>query len=120
MFRFILAPTANALVYTRHSNITWVTRAGFASYKTVEYITTQGFACDVMAAMLVDRNNKIFLLWELTPFLCKLCEIIFFCFVHQHGGNANHLLTREDEHRPLLKGTFSIGDEDVNKNVRKQ
>ena len=23
-------------------------------------------ACDVMAAMLVDRNNKIFLLWELT------------------------------------------------------
>ena len=23
-------------------------------------------ACDVMAAMLVDRNNTIFLLWELT------------------------------------------------------
>ena len=23
-------------------------------------------------------------------FLCKLCEQIFFCFVHQHGGNANH------------------------------
>ena len=22
--------------------------------------------CDVMAAMLVDRNNKIFLLWEFT------------------------------------------------------
>ena len=43
-----------------------------------------------MAAMLVYRNNKIFLLWELT-FLCKLCEQIFFCFVHQHGGNANHL-----------------------------
>ena len=31
------------------------------------------FACDVMAAMLVYRNNKIFLLWELLiPFLCKL------------------------------------------------
>ena len=25
------------------------------------------------------------------PFLCKRCEQIFFCFVHQHGGNANHL-----------------------------
>ena len=24
------------------------------------------FACDVMAAMLVHRNNKFFLLWELT------------------------------------------------------
>ena len=24
------------------------------------------FACDVMAAMLVVRNNKIFLLWEFT------------------------------------------------------
>ena len=23
-------------------------------------------ACDVMVAMLVDRNNKIFFLWELT------------------------------------------------------
>ena len=26
------------------------------------------------------------------PFLCKLCEQIFFCFALQHGGNANHLL----------------------------
>ena len=24
------------------------------------------FACDVMASMLVDRSNKVFLLWELT------------------------------------------------------
>ena len=38
------------------------------------------FACDVMAAMLVYRNNKIFLPLELTPFLCKLCEQIFICF----------------------------------------
>ena len=29
------------------------------------------------------RNNKINL---------KFCGQIFFCFVHQHGGNANHLL----------------------------
>ena len=35
-------------------------------------------ACDVMAAMLVVWNNKIFLLWELTLFLCKLCEQISF------------------------------------------
>ena len=28
---------------------------------------------------------------SLLPFLCKLCEQIFFCFVHQHGGNTNHL-----------------------------
>ena len=25
------------------------------------------------------------------PFLCKLCQQIFFCFVHQHDGDANHL-----------------------------
>ena len=42
--------------------------------------------------MLVDRNNTIFLLWEVTSFLCKLCEQILFCFVHQHRSNANHLL----------------------------
>ena len=40
----------------------------------------------------MDRNNKIFLLWELTAILCKLREQIFFSFVHQHGGNAHHLL----------------------------
>ena len=28
---------------------------------TIEY---WWFACDVMAAMLVDRNNEIFVLWE--------------------------------------------------------
>ena len=28
---------------------------------------------------------------SLLPFLCKLCEQIFLCLVHQHGGNANHL-----------------------------
>ena len=30
-------------------------------------------------------------------FLCKLCEQIFFCFVHEHGGSENHLyLSRRD------------------------
>ena len=55
--------------------------------------------------MLVDRNNKIFLLWELTPFLCKLCENIFFCFVHQYGGNANHLYARRV--LDIEQGTFT-------------
>ena len=28
------------------------------------------------------------------PFLCKLCEQIFFCSVHQHDGDANYLLLK--------------------------
>ena len=39
-----------------------------------------------MAAMLVYRNNKIYLLWEM-----QIKEEIFFYFVHQHGGNSNLL-----------------------------
>ena len=38
------------------------------------------FACDVMAAMLVVWNNKIFLLWELTSILCKLVSKFSFVF----------------------------------------
>ena len=31
-----------------------------------------------MAAMFLDRNNKIFILYELASILCKLCEQISF------------------------------------------
>ena len=48
-----------------------------------------------LAAMLVYRNYKIFL-------LCKLCEQIFFCFVHQFVGNANHL-------RPIVYVGYTSG-----------
>ena len=42
-----------------------------------------------------SRNNKIFFLWDLTSiFMQTTYEQIFFCFVHQHGGNANHLLLK--------------------------
>ena len=34
-----------------------------------------------MAAMLVYWNNKIFLLWDLTPFLCKLYGLSKFSFI---------------------------------------
>ena len=32
---------------------------------------TREFACDVIAAMLVKWNNKIFLLWELTSIFAQ-------------------------------------------------
>ena len=38
------------------------------------------FACDVMAAMLVDSNNKIFLLWVLTfIFMQMWANFLLFC-----------------------------------------
>ena len=47
---------------------------------------------------------------KLTPFLCKLCEQIFFCFVHQHGTNANHLLgtSRKDFFKNLVQHVHAI------------
>ena len=38
------------------------------------------FACHVMAAMLVYRNNKIFLLWDLTSILMQTIETNFLLF----------------------------------------
>ena len=34
---------------------------------------------------------RFFSAGSLLPFLCKLCEQIFFCFVLQHGDNVIHL-----------------------------
>ena len=38
------------------------------------------FVCDVRAAMLVDRNNKIFLLWELTSIFKQTTWTTFLLF----------------------------------------
>ena len=38
------------------------------------------FVCDVMAAMLVYRNNKIFLLWELTSIFIQTMRTNFLLF----------------------------------------
>ena len=48
-------------------------------------------ASDAIAAMLVYRNNSIFLIWELTSIFYANYENNLFCFVHQHGSNANHI-----------------------------
>ena len=44
--------------------------------------------CDVMAAMLVVRNDKIFLLWGLTSIFILTMRANFLLFWHQHDGNV--------------------------------
>ena len=44
--------------------------------------------------MLVVRNNKIFLLWELTSIFMQTMWEKFLLFWHQHGGNAINLLEK--------------------------
>ena len=60
------------------------------------------FACDVMAAMLVDRNSKIF-----SPvgvnfyFYANYVNKFSFVFVHKHGGNENPLFLVSLTNSPL-------------------
>ena len=47
-----------------------------------------------MAAMLVLRKNKIFLLWELSSIFIETMWANFLFFWHQEGGNAINLYAR--------------------------
>ena len=61
-----------------------------------------------MAAMLVDRNKKIFLLGELTSiYVQTVCYV--FRFVHQHGGDAIHVHQMWKSLHEISKALFRLG-----------
>ena len=49
------------------------------------------------------KKKKKKKIWELTAIFMQilLCEQILFCFVHQHGGIANHLYMYEERTQVL-------------------
>ena len=42
----------------------------------------RSFSSDVMAAMLVYKNNRFSLRWELISIVRKFCTNIWYCFVN--------------------------------------
>ena len=54
-------------------------------------------ACDIMVAMLVGENNKIFILWELTSILMQTMWTNLILFWHQHSSKCNPPLWKEAE-----------------------
>ena len=57
------------------------------------------FASDVTAAMLVVKNKRVSLRWEMNSILMQILQKNFFCINHQHGRLVTWLQTKN---RPAL------------------
>ena len=56
------------------------------------------FASDVTAAMLVVKNKRVSLRWEMNSILMQILQKNFFCINHQHGRLVTWLQTKNIEH----------------------
>ena len=52
------------------------------------------FASDVTAAMLVVKNKRVSLRWEMNSILMQILQKSFFCIDHQHGRLVTWLQTK--------------------------
>ena len=52
------------------------------------------FANDVTAAMLVVKNKRVSLRWEMNSILMQILQKNFFCIDHQHGRLVTWLQTK--------------------------
>ena len=56
------------------------------------WVTT--FASDVTAAMLVVKNKRVSLRWEMNSIFMQILQKKFFCIDHQHGRLVTWLQTK--------------------------
>ena len=54
------------------------------------------FASDVTAAMLVVKNKRVSLRWEMNSILMQILHKNFFCIDHQHGRLVTWLQTKNN------------------------
>ena len=52
------------------------------------------FVSDVTAAMLVVKNKRVSLRWEMNSILMQILQENFFCIDHQHGRLVTWLQTK--------------------------
>ena len=62
-------------------------------------------AVQIYVSYIYIHLIKFFSSRSLLPFLCKPYEQTFFCFIHQHGGNTNHLYV--SNYTRTTSGNFS-------------
>ena len=62
--------------------------------KQIQVETYCWFASDVTAAMLVVKNKRVSLRWEMNSILMQILQKNFFCINHQHGRLVTWLQTK--------------------------
>ena len=75
------------------------------------------FASDVTAAMLVVKNKRVSLRWEMNSILMQILQKNLFCIDHQHGRLVTWLQTKNSwglNSRPLFQIQQVVGEVNVN------
>ena len=66
------------------------------------------FASDVTAAMLVVKNKRVSLRWEMNSILMQILQKNFFCIDHQHGRLVTWLQTKNFQKNNLGEVCLSL------------